>query len=242
MGSSITQKNIVLDIEGTVCPISYVKDVMFPYFLSELPSVLHRSFSSSPPPDLQPYIDDFAPSVRTSFESLYAHIKELTLTDQKVSELKALQGYVFRQGFKSGVLKTPLFPDVYEAFRLWTVQATSPAERKNLYIYSSGSVDAQILFFSHTERGDLTRVIQGYYDTVTAGMKFEPDSYSKIADSIELDGDRSNILFLSDNVREVEAAKEAGLEAFIVDRPGNAKLTDEDKEYHRVVTDFTQLL
>ncbi|KAK7207506.1 HAD-like domain-containing protein [Myxozyma melibiosi] len=238
----VLQKKILLDIEGTVCSISFVKDVLFPYFLKTVPSVLQLHFTANPPPDLQPYIDAFPPTSRTSYDVLHQHIRELTLADKKVPELKGLQGYVWRRGYESGELKAPLFDDVYDAFRIWTSAESTAAERKGVFIYSSGSVDAQILLFSHTEKGDLTRGIQGYYDTVNAGMKQDKSSYEKIADTIAAGEQKNNILFLSDNVKEIAAAKEAGLEAFVVERPGNAPLTDEDRKAHIVIENFSSLL
>ncbi|KAK9367499.1 HAD-like domain-containing protein [Lipomyces kononenkoae] len=233
----ISQKYLVLDIEGTVCAISFVKDVLFPYFLEALPDTLSRHFSSRPPPDLQPYIDAFPPTVRTSYDSLYTYIRDLTIADQKVSELKALQGYVWRKGYETGELKSPLFPDVYKAFDKWTSH-----HKRSVFIYSSGSVDAQILLFAHTEHGDLTKGIMGYFDTVNAGIKTDPASYITIANEISLKVDPKDILFLSDNVKEIVAAKEAGWEAYIVERPGNAPLSEEDRIAHKVIQNFDSLI
>ncbi|KAK9325109.1 HAD-like domain-containing protein [Lipomyces orientalis] len=238
----ISQKYVVLDIEGTVCAISFVKDILFPYFLEALPSKLNDHFSSCPPPDLQPYIDAFPPTVRTSYDCLYAYIRDLTIADKKVSELKALQGYVWRKGYETGELQAPLFPDVYKAFDLWTGASSFEEGKRNIYIYSSGSVDAQILLFAHTEQGDLTGGIQGYFDTVSAGLKTEITSYVKIAEQIGNEVDPSEILFLSDNVKEITAAKEAGWEAYIVERPGNAPLSEEDRKAHKVIQNFESLI
>ncbi|KAK9238949.1 HAD-like domain-containing protein [Lipomyces kononenkoae] len=234
----ISQKYLVLDIEGTVCAISFVKDVLFPYFLKALPDTLSRHFSSAPPPDLQPYIDAFPPTVRTSYDSLYTYIRDLTIADKKISELKALQGYVWRKGYETGELQSPLFEDVYRAFDIWT----SGKSKRSVFIYSSGSVDAQILLFAHTERGDLTKGIKGYWDTVNAGMKADPASYVKIANRIGEKVNPKEILFLSDNVKEIEAAKEAGWEAYIVERPGNAPLSEEDRKTHKVIQNFDSLI
>jgi len=49
------------------------------------------------------------------------------------------------------------------------------------------------------------------------------------------------VLFLSDNVTEIRAAKIAGMESLIVDRPGNAPLTEEDKNAFTVITSFDEI-
>lgn len=66
------------------------------------------------------------------------------------------------------------------------------------------------------------------------------ESYERIA--VELKEDPRGILFLSDNVKEIMAAQEAGMSALIVDRPGNADLTSRDKKVSDVVTNFSELL
>ncbi|KAK9466005.1 HAD-like domain-containing protein [Lipomyces arxii] len=229
-------KYILLDIEGTCCEISFVKDVLVPYFLEKLPAVLHRHFSQYPPPDLQVFIDEFAPVNRKSYDSLYSHICELTAADKKLPELKALQGYVWRQGYEDGELRVPLFPDVYDAFDRWSTSGS-----KKVSIYSSGSVDAQILLFSHTEKGSLTNNVEAYFDTVNAGPKTDAESYLRIADVLAPGIDRKEILFLSDNVKEVEAALQAGLESYVVERKGNAPLSGEDRAKYTIIHDFNAL-
>ena len=49
------------------------------------------------------------------------------------------------------------------------------------------------------------------------------------------------ILFLSDNVKEVEAAIAAGMKSLVVDRPGNAVLSEEDKKRFEVVDTFEKI-
>jgi enolase-phosphatase E1 len=189
--------------------------------------------------------------------------------DVKIAYLKSLQGYLWEEGYASGALKAPLFPDVAPKMLSWT---SSPSEKKKkdgadadaaggaaddgkekekeeeeqkirVMIYSSGSVAAQKLLFQHTDyssRSDLTGVISDYFDTVNAGLKTEAASYAKIAAKYP-DVPVGEWLFLSDNVKEVEAAKAAGMQSFIVDRPGNAALSEEDRKRHRVVSSFDEI-
>jgi len=109
-------------------------------------------------------------------------------------------------------------------------------------IYSSGSVAAQKLLFQYTDSKpdpDLRALISGYFDTVNAGFKMERGSYEKIAATRgEAVG---KLLFLSDRVEEVKAAKEAGMQSFVVVREGNATLSEDEKKSHVLVTSFDQI-
>ena len=64
-----------------------------------------------------------------------------------------------------------------------------------IYIYSSGSVEAQKLLFGHSEAGDLTKYLSGYYDT-KFGAKQEKDSYEAIVKNIDVPVEE--VLFLTD--------------------------------------------
>ncbi|KAK4223708.1 enolase-phosphatase E1 [Podospora fimiseda] len=158
--------------------------------------------------------------------------------DLKISYLKSLQGYLWESGYKFGELKSPLFPDVTPKLAAWRNE-----QGAKLMIYSSGSVAAQKLLFRHTdgEPSDLTAWLDDYFDTVNAGPKTEAASYTKIVGHHPELGSAGDWLFLSDNVKEVEAAKQAGLQSIIVERPGNAELSEEARAKHRVVTSFDQI-
>ena len=145
------------------------------------------------------------------------------------------KGYLWQAGYENGAYATPLFADVAPQLRHWKDSGLT------LAIYSSGSVFAQKLLFGHvqqsTETGvstqDLRDLISDWYDTTNAGLKLEASSYSAIAE--KLGKQSSHVLFLSDNVKEVQAATEAGMKAIVVDRPGNAPLTEEDKKTYKIV-------
>ena len=109
-------------------------------------------------------------------------------------------------------------------------------------IYSSGSVPAQKLLFAHTsaEPADMTSWISDWFDTVNAGLKTEVKSYKKIA-SHHPEYPSGQWLFLSDNVQEVDAALEAGMQSFVVRRPENAALSAQDERMHTVVESFENL-
>ncbi|KAI0835550.1 enolase-phosphatase E1 [Hypoxylon sp. FL0890] len=233
MAASTTVKVVLLDIEGTVCPISFVKDVLFPFALKVLPETLKTQWDN---PEFAKYRDAFPPEYSSSRDALEAHVRDLVEKDVKVSYLKSLQGYLWEAGYASGDLKAPLFPDVAAKLSEWQHKGLK------IMIYSSGSVAAQKLFFGHTDASpsDLTPLISDWFDTVNAGLKTDTSSYKTIA-SKHPEFSPGEWLFLSDNVKEVDAAIEAGMQSVVVQRPGNAPLPPEVPQRLRVIETFDSL-
>lgn len=214
---------IVVDIEGTVCPISFVRDSLFPYFLEELPGRLEAydfPLSHAQGDVVHDALMQFPAAARESRAALLAYIRDLVARDVKDPALKNLQGLVWEQGYTSGAILAPLFADAITALINWH-SAGIP-----LYVYSSGSVKAQKMLFANVQgpqgKLDLNYCFKDYFDTVNAGNKTQAGSYQRIADAIGLDP--ALCLFLSDNVKEVEAATQAGWRAVVVVRPGNAEV------------------
>ena len=206
----------------------------FPYALHALPATLDTEWDS---PSFAPYRDAFPAEHRASPEAFSAHVQDLMSRDLKIPYLKSLQGYLWLRGYESGALRCPLFPDVYPALASWH-RASIPT-----IIYSSGSVPAQRLLFQYTNaapNADLRGLITDYFDTVNAGMKVDKESYAKIAQT-KKEVVVSKWLFLSDNVKEVEAARAAGMQALIVVREGNAPLSKEEREKNVVVESFDEI-
>ncbi len=212
----------------------------FPYALEALNSTLAAQWDD---PSLTPYRDAFPAEYRTTPSAFLSHVQSLMSQDVKIAYLKNLQGHLWLQGYLSGELKCPLFPDVYPAFVRWH-SAGIP-----IIIYSSGSVAAQKLLFQYTNRseqqGDLRSMISGYFDTVNAGMKREKESYEKIFTAMKGTGGKGEEirkwLFLSDRVEEVDAAKEAGMQSYVVVREGNKELGEEEKERFVQVRSFDEV-
>jgi enolase-phosphatase E1 len=211
---------VLLDIEGTVSPLAYVHATMFPFARERLADFLAANLAR---PDAaaalaQVAIDAAATglvlpsSVAENLPAFVAHLHDLMDRDVKATGLKQLQGLIWEGGFHSGQLRADLFPDVAPALRAWH------AAGAELRIYSSGSVHAQKLFFAHTVDGDLTPLLSGHHDT-TVGPKKAAASYAAIAAA---SGRAPGaILFLSDIVAELDAARAAGLRTALALRPGN---------------------
>ncbi|MBI3171981.1 MAG: acireductone synthase, partial [Hydrocarboniphaga effusa] len=134
--------------------------------------------------------------------------------DRKITPMKALQGMVWKVGYQAGELKGHLYPDTAPQLRKWHDAG------KKLYVYSSGSIEAQKLIFGHTEAGDLTPLFSGYFDT-RIGAKKEPSSYAAILRDIGLGGEA--VLFLSDVGEELDAARHAGMKTCQLLRDHKAK-------------------
>jgi enolase-phosphatase E1 len=110
-----------------------------------------------------------------------------------------------------------LFADVPAALQAWSA-------RSRVAIYSSGSVEAQQLFFRHSIYGDLTPLISGYFDTHT-GPKSEIASYVAIAAAMQVSTQET--IFFSDAVAELDAARKADCHTRLVVRQGNARINYE---------------
>lgn len=230
-------RGILLDIEGTTTPISFVHDILFPYARSRLEEHCARAAA-------QPGIREALARLREEHakESQHAgaalpafgdgasYTRYLMDRDRKSSGLKQLQGLIWEDGYRSGRLRGQVFDDVPEALRRWR------AAGLRLRIFSSGSVLAQKLLFGHTEHGDLTVCFEGYHDTTT-GPKKEPRSYREIAQAYELRPEE--VLFLSDVVAELDAAAAAGLVTGMLKRPGNVP---EEHGGHATYGTFDELL
>ncbi|XP_058694058.1 enolase-phosphatase E1 isoform X2 [Poecile atricapillus] len=152
--------------------------------------------------------------------------------DRKTTALKQLQGHMWRAAYATGHVKGEIFEDVVPAIRKWREAGMK------VYIYSSGSVEAQKLLFGYSTEGDILELFDGHFDT-KIGPKVESESYRRIAASIGCA--TNNILFLTDVPREANAAEEADTHVAVVIRPGNAGLTDDEKSYYSLISSFNEL-
>lgn len=239
-GSASLPSHVVLDIEGTVAPISFVADILFPYAQARLKSHLEENFDSAETQsdldllrhqalaDGAPLPDASSASKEEIITAAVASCEAQMAADRKTTALKSLQGHIWRHGFASGQLRAELFRDVPDALATWRSQGIKT------YIYSSGSRQAQRDLFAHTQVGDLRPYLSGFFDT-TSGVKVEAGSYANIALSLGAD-DPSDILFATDNVLEAEAAGRAGWRAVVVDRPGNKPLPENYSDFKVVTT------
>lgn len=266
----------LLDIEGTVAPLSLTSEVLFPYArarfeeflrngIAEFEAFVKRSASVIERTGFGPAemgqgsvfqdlmlltmenrreADPDAPRIlpgetagqqTVSMSPAFAVEKSLPYIywlmdrDRKSTALKSMQGKIWKLGFESGELKGTLFEDVPAAFSRWS-------QIGRMAIYSSGSVEAQELLFRYSTFGDLKPLISGYFDTRT-GPKTEAGSYQQIAREMEVEP--AEVLFISDAVRELDAARESGCQTRLAVRPGNPPIAD--GHGHVAIESFTAL-
>ncbi len=229
-GLPVGVRAVLIDIEGTTTPLSFVHDVLFPYARRRLDAAcasgderfaealrLLRAEYQAEKGDLSGF-GDGAPYVHALMDR-----------DRKSTGLKMLQGVLWEEGYRSGELKGQVYPDVAAALRAWKERGIRAR------VFSSGSALAQELIFGHSDQGDLLPYFEGFHDTTT-GPKKSPESYRAIAEAFRLWP--VDVLFLSDAVAELDAAREAGMQTGFFVRPGNRP---EEPGGHAVYRSFEEL-
>jgi len=195
-------KAILTDIEGTTSAVSFVFDVLFPYAAQHLPEFVRQNAGRADVAEQLAAVRRDSNEADADVERVIEILLGWIAEDRKATPLKALQGMVWERGYQAGQLKGHVYPDAVEALKHWHQAGFQ------LFVYSSGSIQAQRLIFGCSEAGDLTPLFSGYFDT-TSGPKREAQSYVNISQAINLDAEQ--ILFLSDIVEELDAARAAGM-------------------------------
>jgi enolase-phosphatase E1 len=206
-------KAIITDIEGTTTSISFVYEVLFPYAREHLPAYINEHGSERTVVNLLRAIEievDKPLNQRQAIQKLLEWMDE----DKKFTPLKDIQGLIWEDGYSKGSFRGHIYKDVPPNLQRWHDLKIS------LYVYSSGSIKAQKLLFSHSEYGDLTPYFKDFFDTTT-GNKRESESYQRIAMGAGFEPEQ--IMFLSDVVQELDAAAIAGFKTVLVDRDGSVE-------------------
>jgi enolase-phosphatase E1 len=229
---------ILLDVEGTTTPIDFVYRVLFPFARERYLAFLSDRFGEADvAADVRVLAEEHRrdatggqrpPAWEDSPEAVAAYASWLTDRDRKSTALKSLQGRIWEEGFRAGLLQSRVYDDVPRALARWTEAG------KTVAVFSSGSVRAQRMLFAHTQAGDLTPHLSEYFDT-TIGFKSEPESYRRIA--TRLDRLPAAILFVSDVAAELDAARAAGMQTALAARSDTMPMG----ATHRMVRTFDRL-
>jgi enolase-phosphatase E1 len=237
--------HLLLDIEGTTCPVSFVADVLFPYARERMESYLTQhahdpevaalvsAVADAWRSDLHPEVQGLRARMSTAIpeaEQVLPYLRWLIANDVKLTPLKDLQGLIWHAGYASGELVAPLFADVPEALQAWWQQGLI------LAVYSSGSVTAQKLLYGHSQSGDLSPLFSYWFDT-RHGAKQQVSSYSGIAATMGCPPE--SVLFISDALAELKAAAAAGMACLFSDREGNP---DRDSGPFARISDYRTML
>jgi enolase-phosphatase E1 len=235
----------LLDVEGTTTPVDFVYRILFPYAREHVERFLreHRDDlevreeiqklraehaldvqRGLTPPD---WLDG---SSESCLEPARPYIYWLMDQDRKSTALKALQGRIWEDGYRSGELHGEVYPDVPPALSRWQKR------NKNIAIFSSGSILAQKLLFEAIPGGNLTPFLSAHFDTTT-GLKVDAESYRRIADA--LNTDPPQMVFISDVTAELDAAEQSEVQTLLCVRPGRANPA---KSRHPVIHSFDEVL
>jgi enolase-phosphatase E1 len=222
-----TIRAVLLDIEGTTTPIAFVTEVLFPYARRHVRRYLEQHLGSPAHESLwarlheeheadrrsDASVPEWAAPRYSGVEAIEAYVGWLMDRDRKSTGLKELQGRIWEEGYARGELVGEVYPDVPAALSRWH------AGHRQVGIFSSGSTQAQRLLFRHSSAGDLTPYLTAYFDTAT-GPKAETSSYARIAGRLGIAPEA--VVFVSDTLRELDAARACGMQTRLAVRPGNA--------------------
>jgi len=221
---------ILMDIEGTTSSISFVKDILFPYFLSNIDEINKLA-------NIKEVKYAFGQVLRivkkeenkdiTTSEEVIKQLKKWCEQDLKITPLKTLQGILWQKGYQNGELLGHVYDDVPISLDKWKENG------KKMGVFSSGSVNAQKLLFSHSVKGNLSHFFTHYFDTII-GPKRVAETYILIAKEIALSADR--ILFLSDVLEELAAADKAGMKTIQIRREDNMQV------WKQSAADFSEIV
>ena len=239
-------RHLLLDIEGTTCPASFVSETLFPFARESLPRFVTNNRKESTVKEILKAAQlewdndnteaslklrrEHASNTNEAYAGLIEYLLHLMKIDKKSTALKDLQGKIWLMGYQKGGLKAEIFPETAECFQHWI------GEKLLISSYSSGSVQAQKLLYKNTNRGDLSPSINQWFDTHT-GNKKHSLSYTKI--SQKLKASTPEILFISDNSKECDAARDAGMQTSFSLRSGNP---DQNPGGHTIIRSLTEVV
>lgn len=238
--------HLLLDIEGTTCPISFVSGVLFPYAKTELRKFLEnhkndaavqasvedawQEWRSDADPESQRLLTAAVDETKDlDNQAIHQYLQHLIMIDRKSTALKDLQGKIWKEGYKKGQIKTKLYAETVATLKDWSDNGLK------LAVYSSGSVAAQQLLYSYTSDGDIRDLFCGWFDTHT-GNKKETKSYKIIVEQLQVKP--NNVTFISDSKAECDAAADANLSTLFSRRSGNP---EQEGGEHRVITDLREV-
>ena len=231
-------KLILTDIEGTTSSISFVKDVLFPYAADHLPAFVKENINDE---KVQTALQQTAELAAEDGEvinaddtdALIARLLQWISEDRKATPLKTLQGLIWKTGYENGDYQAHMYPDATEYLKKWHDSGLP------LYVYSSGSVKAQELFFGYSQDGNMLPLFKGHFDTLMGGKR-ETQSYLNILAELQKTHaglNAKDVLFLSDIKEELDAAKEAGMQTVWLLRDSDIPAGAE----HKAVKSFAEI-
>ncbi|RWS02088.1 enolase-phosphatase E1-like protein [Dinothrombium tinctorium] len=147
-----------------------------------------------------------------------------------------LMRMIWHDGYLKGKIKTHVYSEVAKNFLLWRENGIK------IYIFSCCSVetfDGGKRILSKTIRGDLTRLVDGYFDTQRYD-RFNSESYLNIAKDLCVE--ISKILFITKDIKEARAARNSGMQAVMIFRnDSNVPYYDEGLTEMHAITELNDI-
>lgn len=240
-------KVALFDVEGTLSPLTFVKNKLYPYVRENLKTYLENHWDNeecqadvtalrkqvSEDKAATPIPDSAEDNRDDVIKAIVANVVAQMDGDSQSAGLRTLQSHMYREAYKTGKVQGEVFDDVVAALKKFS------ADGIKVYTFSSNSSESQKLLLGYTEKGDLSEYFSGYFDSETGG-KADKASYTKIAGEAGVDA--SAVMFFTDLPAEAAAAAEASFKTTLVERDGNAALTDADKKTYSTVSSLSELL
>ena len=221
----MTIKAILTDIEGAAGPLSFLTETLLPYARERLGSFIAAHAEDE---DIEEALEE-AGRLMGGFslkpEEAEALLQRWMKQGRNPTPLKIIQGRIWQQGYEAGAFNAEIYPDVAPSLNAWNNAGV------RLCTYSSSSELAQKLWLG-SAAGELTEVFETFFDT-RVGQKVEEESYKAIAEGLALPA--AQILVLSGNEDELDAARAAGLATTRIAREGGGGGN------HPVAVDFASL-
>lgn len=224
--------HVIIDIEGTTSSTWFVQGTLYPYSRERFAGYLAQHRNRPDVDAMVQMVRDLANEPEASDERVVWWLQHWLDNDQKITPLKAFQGWIWNEGFAKGELTSHFFDDAIPAMRRWK------AAGLDLSIFSSGSVNAQLAWFGNTPEGSILDLFSNHFDTENTGHKRVAESYRIM--TARLGVPANQIVFLSDLKAELDAAREAGWNTVGVRRDGD-EYWEAGVGEHLAITSFDQL-
>ncbi|TKB46228.1 acireductone synthase [Ferrimonas sediminicola] len=218
---------VIVDTAGTTTDYDFIKKVLFSYSAKEMARFIEENQEQVVVSHCIDDVKELAGEPDADLARVVEILLQWIAEDQKATPLKTIQGMIWRQGYRQGDLEGHIYPDALESLK------SLKAQGKRIYSFSSSSTEAQELLFQHSQFGDLRNLFHGHFDT-HMGQKVEPQAYRNIINTISMWPNL--ILFVSDRLEELNAAKAAGLKTCQIVRSEGIR-----QGKHPVIQEFSQL-
>ncbi|GAA4878398.1 acireductone synthase [Ferrimonas pelagia] len=220
-------KAIIVDTAGTTTDFQFIKEVLFSYSEQAMPAFIANNRNDFAIANLLDDVQELAGKKDLNTDELVDLLVAWIHDDSKATAIKTLQGLIWQQGYLSGDFKGHVYADAVRMLKQWQ------SSGKRLYSFSSSSADAQELLFRHSDQGDISGLFYGHFDTML-GQKNDVQAYKNILNTISLRP--KQVLYLSDELAELNAAREAGLNTYQIVRSDDVR-----QGSHPTAVDFTQV-